>query len=304
MDAKTINNIMTALTSFCKLKGSQNKGAKALGISNAQVSNILNGKHDNITDDFWRNLSAKLGLSREGERTWQVAETKAYTQMSFCISNSQESSLTMAVTGTAGIGKTEAIEVYCSEHANAYHLCCSEYWNKKTFLSELLKCMGEDSCGSSVPDMVEDVINGLKRKDRPVIIMDEADKLSDSVLYFFISIYNRLEDRCGIMLVATDHLAKRINKGVRNNKKGYQEIFSRLGRKFISLPALDEEDIATVCHVNGMTDAKAVKALVNDLKRDSQVDLRRVKRVVWAWVKSHAETQSTEDTENTEEEAA
>jgi len=295
MQISEIKKIQDALRNFCNLKGSQNKGAAALGISNAIVSKILQDKVEGVTDEFFRNLSAKLGLTREGELTWQVAETKAYRRMAFCIEQAQEASLTMGVTGWAGMGKTEAIEVYVAEHQNAYHLCCSEYWNRKTFLSELLKCMGTDCTGASVQEMVEDVINGLKRKDHPVIIMDEADKLSDSVLYFFISIYNRLEDRCGLMLVATDYLEKRIKKGLRNNKKGYQEIYSRLGRKFIELPALDDEDVMLVCAANGMKDGKAVNSLLKDLKQDDRPDLRRVKRAVWAWLKQNKKQEEAAD---------
>lgn len=280
MQQSEIIKITEALRKHCNLIGSQNKAAKSLGISTAQVSYILNGKTDGVTDAFWRLLSAKLGLSAEGEQPWVVSQTQAYKQVIFCVSYAQESSQTMAMTGSAGLGKTKAIDVYCSEHPHAYHLCCSEYWNRKTFLAELLKCMGVDFGGYSVPEMVEDVINCLKSKDHPLIIMDEADKLSDSVLYFFISIYNRLEDRCGLMLVATDYLEKRIMKGLRTNKKGYQEIYSRLGRKFIKLPALTDEDIIEVCSANGMTDPKAIKRLLQDLKNDSQIDLRRVKRVV------------------------
>ena len=48
------------------------------------------------------------------------------------------------------------------------------------------------------------------------MVLDEADKLSDQVLYFFISLYNKLEDRVGIILCATDYLEKRIKKRCAN----------------------------------------------------------------------------------------
>ena len=41
--------------------------------------------------------------------------------------------------------------------------------------------------------------------------VDEADKLSDQVLYFFITL-NKLEDHCGIVLMATDYLQKKITR--------------------------------------------------------------------------------------------
>ncbi len=84
----------------------------------------------------------------------------------------------------------------------------------------------------------------MKRKESPLIVLDEADKLSDQVLYFFISLYKQLEDHCGIILTATSYLRARIEKGLRLNRKGYAEIFSRIGRKFVELPLHNSEDVA------------------------------------------------------------
>ncbi len=121
-------------------------------------------------------------------------------------------------------------------------------------MAELLQCMGIDSTGCTVPEMMSDIILALKKKETPLVVLDEADKLSDQVLYFFIRLYNKLEDRVGIILCATDYLEKRIKKGVRTNRKGYKEIYSRVGRKFIPIQVVNSEDVAAVCIANGVTD--------------------------------------------------
>jgi hypothetical protein len=108
----------------------------------------------------------------------------------------------------------------------------------------------------------------------PIIIMDEADKLSDQVMYFFITLYNQLEDHCAIVMVATDYLEKKIRKGLRLNKKGYKEIFSRIGRKFIMLKGVCINDITEVCMANGVTVKSDIKSVIEDCDND----LRRVKR--------------------------
>ena len=66
--------------------------------------------------------------------------------------------------------------------------------------------------------MMDDIIDTLKRKENPLVVLDEADKLSDQVLYFFISLYNQLEGHCGIILCATNFLDKRIKKGLRTKR--------------------------------------------------------------------------------------
>ena len=271
--------IAARLKEYCVQKGSQNKAANSLnGVSSATVSKVLAGDWDTISDEMWRSIASQIGHETKG---WQIAETRAYKRMTFLLNNAKADSLVMAVTGDAGCGKTEAIKNYTAANKNVYHLCSSEYWNRRTFMGKLLQCMGVDYTGSTVSDMMDDIIDNLKRKENPLIVLDEADKLTDQVLYFFISLYNQLEDHCGIILCATNYLEKRIKKGLRTKRKGYEEIYSRMGRKFVELQVINSEDVAAVCVANGVTDAKSINRIIDD----SDCDLRRVKRAVWAMQK-------------------
>lgn len=268
-------SIQEKLAAYCEQKGSQNKAARSLNeVSAATVSQILSGNWELISDDMWRNVGAQVGYDR---RQWSVVPTRGYNKMFRVLGDAQNNSLVMAVVGDAGSGKTEAVKCYTADNRNVYHLCCSEYWNRKLFMAELLQSLGIDN-GGTVGEMMSDAVQALKKKDRPLIILDEADKLSDQVLYFFISMYNKLEDQCGIILTATDYLEKRIRRGVRNSRKGYKEIFSRVGRKFISLPLANSGDIAQICVANGVSDKSDIARIVDE----SDCDLRRVKRLVYA----------------------
>lgn len=265
--------IAERLKSFCAQKGSQNKAAKSLGVSSATLSKVLNGDWETISDDMWRSIAAQTG---HDTTEWQVVETRGYKKMCFILDSAKTESLAMAVTGFAGCGKTEAIKNYTATHPRTYHLCCSEYWNRRTFIAKLLRALGKDMAGS-VSEQMDTIIEELQSVDAPLVVLDEADKLSDQVLYFFISLYNQLEGHCGLVLCATDYLKKRIERGVRFNRKGYQEIYSRVGRKFVALEVVNDEDIADVCRANGVTDRNDITKVI----RDSDNDLRRVKRAVW-----------------------
>ena len=76
---------------------------------------------------------------------------------------------------------------------------------------------------------------------------------------------------------ATQHLEKRLQKGLRIGRKGYEEVYSRIGRQCISLSVLSPEDISLVCTANGLTDSRRVRRIADE----AQCDLRRVKRAVW-----------------------
>ena len=276
--------ISEQLRAYCDQKGSQNKAAASLnGVSSATISKILSGQWTTIADDMWRSIAGQIGAGKTAEG-WQLVPTRAYQAMTFTLENAQRDSLVMAVIGEAGSGKTEAIKAYTAGGRNVYHLVCSEYWNRRTFMAKVLQSMGVTYSGNTVADMMDTIVDTLKRKEAPLIVLDEADKLSDQVLYFFISLYNQLEERCGIIMTATRYLQARIEKGLRLNRKGYAEIYSRIGRKFVELPLLNSEDVAAVCAANGVTDAKTINCIVDE----AEGDLRRVKRSVWAKVKGGA----------------
>ena len=276
--------ISEQLRAYCEQKGSQNKAAASLnGVSSATVSKVLAGNWDTIADDMWRSIAGQIGAGKTAEG-WQLVPTRAYKAMTFTLESSQRDALVVGVIGEAGSGKTEAIKTYTAGGRNVYHLVCSEYWNRRTFMAKVLQTMGATYSGNTVADMMDTIVDTLKRKESPLILLDEADKLSDQVLYFFISLYNQLEGHCGIIMTATRYLKARIEKGLRLNRKGYAEIYSRIGRKFVELPLLNSEDVAAVCVANGITDAKAINSIVDE----ADGDLRRVKRSVWAKVKGGA----------------
>lgn len=268
--------IAVKLRAYVESKESQNAAAKSLrGVSAATVSQILNGNWELISDDMWRTVANQTGYD---PRQWSVVETEGYTRMTQVLTDAQQHSLVMAVVGDAGCGKSQAIKVYAEQHRGVIALSCSEYWNRKEFLSELLQSLGTEPGGSTVADMVREAIRQLKRREGVLIILDEADKLSDQVLHFFITIYNKLEDTVGIVLCATQYLKKRIERGVVNNRKGYKEIYSRIGRKFIPMPVVNRCDIKGVCLANGLDDRREIERIIDDADND----LRRVKRLVCA----------------------
>lgn len=268
--------IAERLKAYVESKESQNKAAKTLkGVSPATVSQVLNGNWELISEDMWRTIATQIGYDA---RKWVVVETEGYDAMYEVLSDAQENALVFAVIGDAGCGKSQAIKVYGERNRNTLVLSCSEYWNRKQFLMELLRSLGVDASGCTVVDMVADAVYQLKRREGVLLVLDEADKLSDQILYFFITLYNQLEDHIGIVLCATQHLEKRIVRGVRNNRKGYREIYSRIARKFVQMPVVNASDIAAVCMANGITDRKTISEIVDD----SDCDLRRVKRLVFA----------------------
>ena len=273
-------NICVALREYCAQKGSQNKAANSLdGVSSATISKMLAGDWELINEVMWRSVAAQIGYAK---KSWNIVETRNYRALQTIFADAQENSLVFAIHGESGFGKSCAAGIYAENNANVFVLSCAEYWNRKMFLSELLKSMGRTSTNETVAVMMQTIINALKKMETPLIIIDEADKLNDKVLTFFITLYNSLEDHCGIILMATNYLEKLVENGLRQNKKGYKEIFSRIGRKFIKLEDTSTDDVVSICVANGVTDKPTIKKIIEDCDGD----LRRVKRKVHAALKA------------------
>lgn len=257
-------------------RGSQNALANSMvGVSPATLSQMRNHNWENIADDMWRKVAAQLGVTSD---VWTFAETRNSTDLLQFFTDSKNYSLVLAITGKAGAGKTETAKKFSTENKNVFLLSCNEYWDKRWFLRELLSKMGKDHAGMTMPEMMHKAVQILKSIESPLIILDEADKLADNVLLFFITLYNELENHCGIVLMATYFLEKRIRRGVATEKKGYREIYSRVGLRFIELEETSYLDIENVCKANGVTENQSIRAIA----KDSDGDVRRVRRLIFA----------------------
>lgn len=51
--------------------------------------------------------------------------------------------------------------------------------------------------------------------------------------------------------MSTDYIKRRVDNGLRYNKKDYKEINSRIGRKFFDLNATSRNDVYAICQANG-----------------------------------------------------
>lgn len=268
--SKYVNNVAA---------GSANKASKLLqNISNGYISLILNEKWESISDDAWRNLQKQVSNSDQ----WQIVHTRGYKFLNQLFADARLHANTYGIIGKTGYGKTLTADKL--EEDNIFVVKANEYFSSRDFLEEILRLMGKNGIGSSTASMMKMIILTLLKLQNPLIIIDEADKLNDKVLYFFISLYNALEGKCGLIIIATPYLKQRILDGVARNRKGYAEIYSRIGRNFLEVPKPSKKDISSIVEVNGINDPQTINSIYNSCGDD----LRSVKLLVHAHSKRSA----------------
>ena len=274
-------DIQIALADYCARYGGQNRASKILeGVSVGTISQIVNGNWENISDDMWRKIASQIGLVAD---KWIAVETQNYTRLMALLQDVQENNLWMAIIGRAGSGKTFACKQYNKEHQDVFYVSCDPDWTKREFFSVLLRKIGKDPEGLTLIQMKQKLVLHMRCQDSPLLILDEADKLSDVVLNSFITLYNDIQYDCGVVMIATEFLSKRFETGVSYNKKGFNELWSRIGRKCVPLKDVSKSDIVKVCEANGVEASKYIDSIINDCEGD----LRRVQRKVHAYIKKN-----------------
>ena len=261
-------------------------------VSAATVSNIIGGKWNLIGEKMWQRLEAQL-VRHEG---WQIFSTTAYRDMSLYLGIAQEESRVIWVAAPAGIGKSTAAGSYAALHRNVFRMTCSSDMGKTDFVHELAALVGVRSGGLSVRGAFSEILKHLVTLDRPLLVFDEADKLSDRVMLYFISIYNALEDRCGIVFMSTDAIRNRIRNGVLKGKAGYDELESRICRSYVDLTQVSAGEVEQICLVNGLQSREGIARVKAEAGKHHN-DLRRVKACIRTELRRQQVNQETEAAE-------
>ena len=273
-DQKT--TIVETLRNYIKRFKSQNQAVNSLkGISAGTVSQMLNGKWENISEDMWLKLQAQIAQPTG----WKVCQTQAFLDVMTFLSFAKKESSVVWVTGPAGIGKTTAARIFANDRKNVFVLPCSEDMHKADFVRELAAKIGVNTNGLTVRETLQSIIKQLVTLESPLLVFDEGDELTDSVLYYYVSLYNALEDKCGMVFLSTPYMEKRVRAGVQKGKKGYDELDSRISRRFVPLSSVNKVEIEAICRANGLEDDAAIKAVQYEASGCGN-DLRRVKESV------------------------
>jgi transcriptional regulator with XRE-family HTH domain len=283
--------------------GSYAKVAGKCGINGGALSTILKGKYGADETRMLQHIARALDYR---ESDWQIVrDTVNYRITEQIFFDAKSESMWFAISNKAGSGKTASLEdIFNNDTTGSVTFIQAEEWSGRQFLIRLIeKTLGEQALAGGYKNMAEMlnlVVNYFNDMsfERPVLLIDEADKLRPAALRLLIPLYNRTEDRLGVILSGTENFEKEMRAGVRLAKKGYDELESRFGRSYTHLPGLTRREIESVCEVNGVTDKEEMSAIWEELEKvkkqavvrtphgqkDAIIeyveDLRRLKRLV------------------------
>ncbi|KAA6351248.1 hypothetical protein EZS27_001394 [termite gut metagenome] len=288
LSKKEKDAISEALKEYIQKSSSRDEAVKNLkGVSSATVSNITTGKYEVVSPKMFRTVKKELLRTDK----WKFVETNRYKAMEVTFNDAQEYRNVRWIVGGAGCGKSASARVYKEKNENVFIVLCDEDMKKGDFVRAIAESMEIKTAGLTNRGILEKCIKKLIRFGNALLIFDEGDKLGDNVFHYFINIYNRLEEECGVVFLSTDYIHHRIQTGLRYSKKGYNEIHSRIGKRFLVLKdnrllkEKNQEDVYSICRMNGIDDEDVINGIIEKIAKednanrveDVEFDLRTVK---------------------------
>ncbi len=252
------NKLIQHIDLQAKKLGSYSKVAKKCGISDASLSTVLAGKYGANENKMLSKIAVALDFK---ESDWVIVrDIGNYKTIKTVVQDAIDEKMWIPISNKAGSGKTGTFEdIYNQDTTGNITFIQAQEWSARQFLIQLInKTVGASKLKGkykTIPELTQilaDYFN-LQAFNNPVLIIDEYDKLRPAAKRTLIPLYNKTEDRLGVVVGGTENLKKEIKQGVRLAKKGYDEIDSRLGRTYIELKGATEKEVYKICQANGLT---------------------------------------------------
>lgn len=233
---KVIEAMLNARNNY---EGSDAAFAKTMSISAAIFSRLKNGETEKLLSDAeWIDKGRRLNVQLHSDN-WKTARTEVYQQIEESFHHCQRTQSSMVLVDDCGIGKTHCAKIVISKMKNAFYIDGSQHKTKRSFINALANILGCNSNGK-----YEEVLATLKyyinMMNKPFICVDEAGDLDYSTLLELKGLWNGTN--CAWFMMGAEGLRAKIDKGIRNNKVGFAEIFSRFSDEFVTLVPQGRDD--------------------------------------------------------------
>lgn len=263
MDKITKNSIKEQVALQMKQKGlSQNRFAKLLDISSAQLSNILTDNWDKISDSMWNSVRSKLG--GDSKQGWLILTTQNFASIKAVCNDAKRNQRMLGIIGPTGLGKTKALQSYAQSNPNTGYIMCDFLMTQKSLMIAVAKAFGLDSNGTKQV-LMNRVCERMNKMDRPILILDDLGKVNDRIYRIIQLFYDRTEGHAGIVVAGVPFTKNYIDKAAMKDKMGFRELQSRI-EYWQELDTPLPSEIKAIASNYGITDFDCIRFLVRKAK--------------------------------------
>jgi len=285
--------IVTAI--FDKRKnfdGSDEQFSHSLGINSSVLSRLKNSKDFDglIRDSKWVDLGYELNIDFS-KRKWNIVRTDVFTMIEeeilFCKSNAKS----MICVDNSDIGKTTTAKHLSKTLKNCFYVDMSQCAGKIEFIRTLAKNIGINP-NQKIVELKSRIKFMLKALPDPVVLLDEAGDMRYETFLVCKELWNGTEGACGWYMIGADALRDWIERGKKNRKVGFYEMFNRYGATYNTITPDDNREkhafykklITDVVKANLTNKANlntiVNKALVQNTNSGEYSGLRRIESLI------------------------
>ncbi|MGV3588117.1 MAG: AAA family ATPase [Adhaeribacter sp.] len=234
--------VVTALTTERKnFTGTDCAFAGQYNLSKRVCNQLFkNGLDTALNDLQWLDLGRKLKVSHN-ERKWNMARTEVFTIIEEDINFCQAYAKAKICVDDCGIGKTYTAKYLARTRDNCFYVDASQAPTKHLFIRLLARTIGLNHLGK-YDEVLDSIKYYLQMLPNPLVIVDEAGDLENPAFVALKGIWNATEDKCGWYMMGADGLREKINKGIKNKKVGYSELFSRYSERYTTIVPIDRQE--------------------------------------------------------------
>lgn len=234
-------------------KMSNVKIAHKVGVSNAIITFITNNQIDTVSEE----MLLKIINGLKPKSAFSIVRTSNYsTIQNICADSSKGHKLT-AIIGYAGAGKTTALYDYYRGNRDVFYVECKNSMNRKQFFYKVLSEMGINFLGT-VYEMINKIADELNSRINPLLIIDEAGKLSANIILDLHDLRNSTMYNASIVMAGCEYFQKNMIKAVDKDKTGYPEFYSRVVNWHV-LSRPTKAEVTAICQNNGVTNNEVIK---------------------------------------------
>lgn len=247
--------IRTAINQYCEAKGlSKNELATQAGVSGATLSKIENRNWESIDEKLWRKIWIKVSTADEPE----LFKTADYSACFAACNSAKKNKFMIGITGDTGTGKTTALTQFAMR-PNVFYVPYDKTMKPKQFFIALLREMGVAFEGS-IHDMVNTIADQLNTLNNPLVIIDEAGKITHSMILYLHVLRDKTRKNCGFVLAGMHYFRTNLIKLSHKQKEGYAEFLRRINQ-WQNLDGLSKKEKEFICESHGITDKETLREM-------------------------------------------
>ena len=206
---------------------SQSQLAAQIGISGGSLSQILSDDRA-FSDGFLSKIRRYVG-------DHQIAQGKLFTnirqyQQIMHIANwTRKNGIFTLLTGHTGVGKTTAVRQINASVAHTYYIKVEDDLTWRELLRKIAVSLGVHPVPYRTDDIRSSILSRIEATSdkHPLLIIDEAEELSDAVARKLKRLHTLTEGLLGVLIVAHTHLRTRLARGSSSTHRRHASAWQR-----------------------------------------------------------------------------